>query len=102
MSALAQIALTGGEHVAILTEAILPLLTVVANAAPLGLWWLHSQDKTVSANPEEYLAVMSAILPPRASDWPYGVQQLIEKLATIDTLKGDPRLVELQRRIAGI
>lgn len=102
MSALAQIALTGGEHVAILTEAILPLLTVVANAAPLGLWWMLSQDKTVSANPEEYLAVMSAILPPRARDWPYGVQQLIEKLATIDTLKGDPRLVDLQRRIAGI
>src|SRR3546814_18715476 len=47
-----------------------------------------------------YLVVMSAILPPRAADWPYGVQQLVEKLASIDALKGDPRLVELQRRIA--
>ncbi|WP_157222407.1 SIR2 family protein [Novosphingobium sp. AP12] len=102
MSALAQIALTGGEHVSILTEAILPLLTRVANAAPLGLWWMRSQDETVAVNPEEYLAVMSAILPVRAGDWPYGVQQLVEKLARIADLKGDPRLVELQRRIAGI
>jgi hypothetical protein len=102
MSALAQIALTGGEHVSILTEAILPLLTMVANAAPLGLWWMHSQDETVAANPDEYLAVISAILPLRAGEWPYGVQQLVEKLASIAALKGDPRLVELQRRIAGI
>jgi hypothetical protein len=102
ISALAQIALTGGEHVTVLTETILPLLTVVSNAAPLGLWWMHSQDQTVTANPEEYLAVMSAILPVRAADWPYGVQQLVERLASIDKLKGDPRLVELQRRVAAI
>jgi len=102
ISALAEIALTGGEHVPVLTEAILPLLTVVSNAAPLGLWWMHSQDQSVTAHPEEYLAVMSAILPVRAVDWPYGVQQLVERLASIDALKGDPRLVELQRRVAAI
>jgi hypothetical protein len=103
MSALAQIALTGaGKDVPALTEAVLPLLTVASNAAPLGLWWMHSQDQTVAAHSEQYLAIMSAILPLRAADWPYGVQQLVDKLASINVLKGDPRLVELQRRIAAI
>ena len=100
ISALADLALNAGDDTPAVTEAVLPLLAPIAGAGPTGLRWLHSKDDSVERHPGQHLAVLSAILPDRAAEWPYGMVQLIGKLATIPAVANDGRLIELRRRVA--
>ncbi len=97
-SALADMALEAGDDTAAMTAAVLPLLTPIGGAGPTNLRWLSRRDGSVEAHPEEHLAILFAILPDRAAEWPYGMTSLVERLDGIPALTGDPRLAELRRR----
>ncbi len=98
-SALADLALEAGDDTPAVTAAVLPLLTPIGGAGPTGLHWLSRRDRSVEAFPEEHLAILFAILPPRSAEWPYGMSSLIERLGELPSLSGDPRLGELRRRM---
>ncbi len=53
-----------------------------------------------ATSPREHLAILHAILPEDAGLWAWGVPPVIEQLAGIAALAGDPRVAELRRRMA--
>jgi hypothetical protein len=101
-AALAEIALRAGERMPEVTAAVLPVLETTAepsDALPL----VHrAEDGQISRFPAEHLALLYAVLPENAQVWPWGMAQVIERLAGIAPLKNDPRLSELRRRLARI
>ena len=62
----------------------------------------RADDDQISRFPAEHLALFYAVLPENAQVWPWGVAQVVEKLAGIASLKNDSRLSELRRRLARI
>lgn len=47
-------------------------------------------------------AAIIGMLPDNATLWPWGMSQVIERLAEIPALKNDSRLSDLRRRLARI
>lgn len=96
---LCDIAFSDAEHFAELSAIILPLLTK-ADSDRLSLPELRrSGDGIVDKHPHETLALLHAVLPENVSAWPYGIDEILVRLAEADaTLRQDERLIELRRR----
>jgi len=101
-AALAEIALRAGERMPEITAAALPVIETTAEPID-GLRLVHRADDVgISRFPVEHLALFYALLSEDAQLWPWGMPQLVEKLARVALLKNDPRLTELRRRLARI
>jgi hypothetical protein len=77
-------------------DFILPLVTEI-NSHYVAF---HALDEEiVSQAPEKMLELLVAVLPQDASEWPYGISDMLEGIEKADTsLIRDRRLVELKRR----
>lgn len=101
-AALAEVALRAGERMPEVTAAVLPVLETTAEPID-GMRLVHrAEDERISRFPVEHLALLYAVLPEDAQLWPWGMPQVVEKLAGVALLKNDPRLSELRRRLARI
>lgn len=99
-AALAEIALRAGDRMAEVTAAVLPVLETTADSIDALPYIRRTNEDQLLTFAEEHLALFFAILPEDAVYWPWGMSQVIERLSAIDTLKNDPRLTELRRRLA--
>ena|SRR5690606_23754973 len=100
--ALAQIALRAGDRMPEVTAAVPPVLETSAEPIDALPFYRRAKDDQIARFSSEHLAIFHAVLPNDAQLWPWGMSQVIESLAEIDTLKADPRLSELRRRQARI
>jgi len=101
-AALAEIALRSGDRMPETASAVLSVLettTEQVNALP---YVRRTKDDQISKFPEEHLALFFAILPEDSTLWPWGIGQVIERLAEIPALKNDSRLSDLRRRLVRI
>ncbi|MEX1231926.1 MAG: hypothetical protein WEB58_16895 [Planctomycetaceae bacterium] len=79
-----------------LAEVILPLLTKIS--APHGLYFQdEAADEIIKKHPRLLLKILVAILADDVSKWPYGVGEVLERMATSDdNLSSDPHFRELK------
>lgn len=99
-AALATLALGSRDRMPEVTAAVLPVLGITADQVDVFPRSGEGDDEEVKRYPQEYLAILHAILPEDAGLWPWGVPPVIEQLAGIGALAGDPRVAELRRRMA--
>jgi hypothetical protein len=79
-------------------DAILPLVTKIeqdyVNLHIAG----RSETKWIEQFPEKTLTLLSAVLPDDPRRWPYGINDILNRVEGLDAaLKKDPRLIELMR-----
>lgn len=99
-AALADLALRSGENMPHVTQAILPLVeTTTAHVEALPRF-RRADNEILERFPREHLEILFAILPEDVALWPWGIDQMIERFNIIPTLKSDPKLAELRRRLA--
>lgn len=101
-TALAEIALRAGDRLPEVTAAVLPVLETTTEPIDALPYMRRTNEDQLLTFPEEHLALFFAILPEDAVKWPWGMSQVIERLSGVDTLKNDPRLTDLRRRLARI
>ena len=101
-AALAKVALRAGARMPEVTAAVLPVVETTAEPIDALALVHRAEDDQISRFPAEHLALFYAVLPEDAQVWPWGMAQVVEKLAGIASLKNDPRLSELRRRLARI
>ncbi|TCH96586.1 hypothetical protein EJV46_18530 [Roseococcus sp. SYP-B2431] len=99
-SALAEIALRAGDRMPEVTVAVLSILESAAEPIDSVPHLHHIEDDRISMFPAEHLALFYALLPKDAQTWPWGMAQIVAKLAAMPSLTNDRRLSELRRRIA--
>jgi len=102
-SQLVNLLFTSEAVFSILVGVILPLLTTIEQGSMTLMPQLRLAAKQdgdiVASHAKRVLAVMYAILPQDARQWPYEADKVLEKISEADAgLKSDPRLIELTRR----
>ncbi len=98
-SRLCKLLLSNSESFPELVDAVLPFLTKIARDNSL---YLHSQEEPsgiIGSYPERLLALLYVVLPEDVSAWPYGIEDMLEKIGAADRgLLSDRRLQELNRK----
>lgn len=80
-------------------EIILPLLTKFSRGDHLALPNLRNENTIVDSYPKQTLGLLDAVLPDRATEWPYGIEEIIQRVGDADKhLSTDERLIGLRRR----
>jgi hypothetical protein len=97
-SALVGLATSAGEQMPLVTRAVLPLLSIASGDWAGVIHFRRTGDDMVERFPEEHLALLYAALGADARTWAYGMHDLIDRLCRVETIRSDPRLVELRRR----
>ena len=96
---LCDIAFSNAEHFAELSAIVLPLLTKVDSDSLSLLELRRPGNEIIDKHPHETLALLHAVLPENVRTWPYGIDEILARLAeTGVTLRQDERLIELRRR----
>jgi hypothetical protein len=93
---LCTLALNDDKHFPELVSAILPL---VSDAQIGRVAWQPPNDQieTITNYPDQVLEVLAVLLPDDVASWPYGVDQLLERLIKAKpALVTDPRLIRLK------
>lgn len=94
-----ELAFSSGDQFPTITTLVLPLLSKIEREH-LMLPELHrSGDHIVDQYPEQALALLDAILPDNPLIWPYGIEEILERLEKANgALNSDNRLISLKRR----
>ncbi|MDI1262207.1 MAG: SIR2 family protein [bacterium] len=96
---LCDLAFSNGTRFPVIAEIVLPLLTKIDRDHLMLPNLRKSKDNIVDLYPEQTLALLSAILPGSAATWPYGIEEIIQKIGEAnDQLNRDERLMSLKRR----
>jgi len=96
---LCELLISDAEAFGKLVDVASPFLTKITK--DIGLHFHPGADGNDIAkkHPKRLLALLYAILPDEASDWPYGISEELEKIGVADSrLLSDPRFRELRRR----
>lgn len=93
------LAIGSPERFSVRVATILPLLSTIDS----GHFWisnlLNSQESIVDVYPEKTLTLLYKVLPENVSHWPFGIDQVLDRIAEVDpTLREDERIIELNRR----
>lgn len=96
---LCELLLSNNEAFPELVDAVLPLMTRISQGSHL---FYHDETNAIINNyPKRFLKVLHTVLPENVSEWPYGIGEKLETIAEADnSLRSDPRLVELNRKWA--
>jgi hypothetical protein len=82
-----------------LAEIVLPLLTTADRDHSMLRNLRKTKDTIVGLYPEQTLALLHAILPNNVMVWPWGIEDIIDRISEADEkLKMDERLIELNRK----
>lgn len=98
---LAGLAMSAGDQMPEVTRAVLPFLTVADDGWADPIRIRRSDDNMVERFPVEHVAILHATLGVDARSWAWGTSGLIERLGQNETVRNDPRLIELRRRMGG-
>ncbi|MEO7465751.1 MAG: hypothetical protein ABIV36_01930, partial [Sphingobium limneticum] len=99
-AALADLALRSGENMPQVSQAVVPFLETTAEHVEALPRFRRADDEILARFPREHLDILFAILPEDPALWPWGMDVLMERFASLPELKSDPRLSELRRRVA--
>ena len=84
-----------------LAKAILPLLGKITQGQAMPLPSVGGNNRLIDKHPEAVLAILYKVLSESANQWPYKIEDTLDRIATADpNLNRDPRFKELQRRWA--
>jgi hypothetical protein len=82
-----------------IADIIMPLVT---KSDREHLWLpdlMGAEGNVVNNHPDKLLALLYAVLPENVDVWPYGIEDILERIDVVaPSLVKDPRLVELKRR----
>lgn len=82
-----------------LLDTVTPLLTTIASGDGLHLRLDDEAMKIVDEQPSKVLTLLTVILSENASEWPYGVDDFLDRVEQADSrLRSDARYRELRRR----
>lgn len=96
---LCDVLLSNAEGFRKLLDVVLPFLTKIVRGVDLHWRLRNDAADIIQIHAEGLLTLLYAVLPDNASEWPYGIGDIIEKLGANDsTVRSDPRLEELKRR----
>jgi hypothetical protein len=97
-TALCELAFTDAEAFESLADIILPLVTKVDRHG----FFIYKLDDSsiIDLFPEKVLALLCAVLPDNASEWPYGIGNALKRIGEVKpALLKDKRLIELMKRL---
>ena len=97
-TALCELAFTDAEAFESLADIILPLVTKVDRHS----FFIYKLDDTsiIDLFPEKVLALLCAVLPDNASEWPYGIGSALKRIGEVKpALSKDKKLIELMKRL---
>jgi len=99
-SNMCDIAFADEERFPEIVSSILPHLIIVDKSYWLPYHKILSKEKCViDKHPKYALTIFWTILPDKARDWPYGINEILKRIEQADaTLRDDDRLIELKRR----
>jgi hypothetical protein len=95
---LAELAFAQGDCFPLFVDYVLPLVVPVDQDYIRLPIERTDSDKLVETYPERTLALLSAVLTDNARQWPYGISELLDRIAKADPqLLTDGRLIKLNR-----
>jgi len=95
---LCELLLSSSEGFPELVDIVLPLLTKLTAGMGSNLHLPDETSKIVSKHPKHVLALLDAVLPDEVSDWPYGIEEVLERLSEAGSdVFSDRRLQRLKR-----
>jgi hypothetical protein len=96
---LCELVLSNSESFLTLVDVILPFLTKINRDFGLHLHLQYGDSDIINKHPERLLTLLYAILSDEVSEWPYGIEDVLEKIGAADSdLLSDTRLQELKRK----
>ena len=96
---LCELLLSNSEVFPKLVDVVLPFLTKIIRGVGLDLLPPDKGGDIIDKHSERLLTLLHAVLPDEVSDWPYGVEDVLEKIGAADgTLLSDTRLQRLKRK----
>lgn len=98
-ASLCDLAFSDAERFQEISEIILPLLTKIDQGNRIHLTFPLTNNDIFEQHPKETLAIMHAVLPDDVGGWPYGANEILNRISnTNELLATDERLVELKRK----
>jgi hypothetical protein len=95
---LAELAFAQGERFPLFVDYVLPLVVPVDQDYINLPIERHDGESLVEKFPERALALLDAVLTDNARQWPYGISELLDRIAKADPkLLTDGRLIKLNR-----
>lgn len=96
---LCDLALSNAAIFSKIIDIVLPLVSEINQEHMMLHNLKDAKDNIVNQFPEKTLALLFAVLPENLSAWPYGIEDILERIGGADPpLLSDGRLVELKRR----
>ena len=96
---LCELLLSNSETLSKLVDIVLPFLTKITRGVSIDLLLSGKGGDIIDKHPGRLLTLLHAVLPDEVSDWPYGVEDVLEKIGAADaTLLSDTRLQRLKRK----
>ncbi len=96
---LCEIPFNDEENFPVLIDAILPLVSSFGGTSQILPSMTHPQSKILERYPERVLALLWAILPHDAVNWPYGTDDALNRIVSAnEELLEDQRMIELMQR----
>ncbi|HID98675.1 MAG TPA: hypothetical protein EYP59_00055 [Thiotrichaceae bacterium] len=87
------------ERFSVLAEIILPLLITIDRESIMLPDLRSSKDNIADLYPNQTLSILHAVLPDNVTDWPYGIEETLQRISEADSrLNSDKRLLELKRK----
>ncbi len=94
---LCEVLMRSGERFSDLAEVVLPHLTGLSHHGN-SLHFTDEVDSAISSAPKLFLEMLYSVLPNDVTGWPYGIGEVLAKLATADSDLGtEQHFVELKR-----
>jgi hypothetical protein len=89
-----------GDRFKLMVEYVTPLMTTVSPNALGVVDPTRIRGEETVREPVSLLKLLYAALSQNAAEWPYGADNVVERLAANSATAKDPRMVELRRRLA--
>lgn len=98
--ALLEIAFSSTADFSKMVDLILPLMTMVGRFFHAFYMLGQKQSEIIKKNPESMLTVLHEILSENKSEWPFGIEKIIDQIGAANPkLLKDSRLLELKNRL---
>ena len=95
---LAELAFAQGDRFPLFVDYVLPLVVPIDQDYIRLPIERQDDEKLVEKYPERTLALLNAVLTDNARQWPYGVSELLDRIAKAESqLLTDGRLIKLNR-----
>ena len=95
---LTELVFAQGDRFPLFVDYVLPLVVPIDQDHISVPMERHDKERLVEKYPERTLALLDAILTDNARQWPYGISELLDRIAKADRkLLADGRLIKLNR-----